>query len=105
MHPPLRVDAPDAAAAESLRRLLEPFGVETVAVEGRCEVIVDLIERNPDERVAKVLDAIDRWLIITGLASVAVTLDGRVYTISTPLAHARAPKSVAPKSGQLTPFA
>jgi hypothetical protein len=84
MHAPLRVELPDEAHAESLRRLLRPFEVETVAVDGGLEVQIDLLDRNPEARVVDALDVIDRRLLSAGLPSVRVHLDGSSYTLHAP---------------------
>ncbi len=63
MHPPLRIEVPDAEHATTLRRHLQPFGFETVAVNGHYEVCVELIARNPDRRITAVLNAVDLWLL------------------------------------------
>ena len=85
MHPPLRVVLPDEARARSLRRALEPFGVEIQAVDGSYEVLVELVERNPERRVVNALDVIDRWLLNGDLPFVRVHLDGTLYTINAPV--------------------
>jgi hypothetical protein len=89
MHPPLRIELPDEGCAESLRRLLQSFEVETVAVNGSFEVRIDLLDRNPEARVVDALNTIDRWLPTAGLPFVRVHLDGSSYTLhAPPLAHA-----------------
>jgi hypothetical protein len=90
MHPPLRVELPDEAHAESLRRLLRPFDVETVPVNGSFEVQIDLLDRNPEARVVDALNTIDRWLLTAGLPYVRVHLDGSSYTLHAPPVQAQA---------------
>lgn len=70
--------------AESLRRLLQPFDVETVAVNGSFEVRIDLLDRNSEARVIDALNAIDRWLLTAELSFVRVHLDGNLYTLHAP---------------------
>ena len=84
MHPPLRIELPDAAQAESLRRLLQPFDVETVPVNGHVEVRIQLLDRNPERRVVDALNAIDLWLLGAGMSFVRVHLDGSSYTLHAP---------------------
>jgi hypothetical protein len=81
---------PDEACARSLRRALEPFGVEIEAVDGNYEVSVALIDQNPESRVVSALDVIDRWLIAGDLPFVQVHLDGAIYTISSPVEQRKA---------------
>ena len=97
MHPPLRVVLPDEARARSLRRALQPFGVEVEAVDGHYEVRVELIDRNPESRVVNALDVIDRWLLTGELPFVQVYLDGTLYTINSPHVTAAEPE---PRTGQ-----
>jgi hypothetical protein len=81
MHPPLRVEVPDETQAAALRRLLQPYGVEAVAVNGHFEVRIELIDRNPESRVVDALNAIDRWLLTAGIPFVRVHVDGSSYTL------------------------
>ena len=89
MHPPLRIEVPDDLNATTLRRELKPFGVEIIAVDGHYEVQVELIDRNPEQRVTSALNAIDAWLVTAGLPSIQLHLDGDTYTIHAPPAHGR----------------
>jgi hypothetical protein len=89
MRPPLRIEVPDEAHAEMLRRHLQPFDVETVAVDGYYEVQVELRDRNPQSRIVNALNAIDMWLLTAGLPSVQVHLDDSSYTLQAPRAHDR----------------
>ena len=89
MHPPLRIEVPDELHATTLSRQLQPFGVDTIAVDGRYEVQVELIARNPERRVTSALNAIDTWMLTAGLPSVQVHLDGTAYTIHAPTADDR----------------
>lgn len=89
MHPSLRIELPDESRAESLRRLLQPFDVETVAVNGSFEVRIDLMDRNPEARVVDALNVIDRWLLTAELPFVRVHLDGSTYTLHAPPMHAQ----------------
>ena len=82
MHQPLRIEVPDEEYAASLRRLLQPYDVETQMVNGHCEITVDFVERNPERRITDVLNAIDRWLPRAGLPLVKVHLDGSSYTLN-----------------------
>jgi hypothetical protein len=84
MHPELRIELPDEARAESLRRLLQPFEVETVPVDGYVELRIALLDRNPEGRVVDALNAVDTWLLTAGLASVRVHLDESTYTVHAP---------------------
>jgi hypothetical protein len=86
MQPPLRIELPDLAHADALRRHLQPFGVETVAVNGHCEIRIELIDRNPERRVVDALNAIDLWLLSSGLTSVRVHVDGSSHTLHAPVA-------------------
>ena len=83
-HQPLRIEVPDEAHAAELRRRLQPFDVETVAVDGRVEVRIELLDLNPESRVVNVLNAIDGWLPAAGLEFVRVHLDGSTYTLHAP---------------------
>ncbi len=83
-HQPLRIEVPDETHAAGLRRRLQPLDVETVDVDGRVEVRIELVDRNPENRVADVLSAIDSWLPTAGLAFVRVHLDGSTYTLHAP---------------------
>jgi hypothetical protein len=87
MHPPLRIDVPDEERATSLCRALQPHDVEAHAVDGHFEVRVDLIERNPEHRVGRVLTAIDQWLLTADLPYVQVHLDGSSHTLHPPVAR------------------
>lgn len=89
MHPPLRIELPDESRAESLRRLLQQFDVQTVAVNGSFEVRIDLLDRNPEARVVDALNVIDRWLLTAELPYVRVHLDGSTYTLHAPPVHAQ----------------
>lgn len=91
MHPPLRIELPDASLAEDLRRQLQPFDVDTVSVDGRAEVQVHLTQRSPESRVVSVLNAIDSWLLMAGVPSVRVHLDGKAYTLHAPSSEAECP--------------
>jgi hypothetical protein len=84
MHPPLRIEVPDERHAESLRRHLQPFDVETVAVDGHCEVRVELVEINPERRIVNALGGIDAWLATVDIPSVRVHLDGSSYMLHGP---------------------
>lgn len=84
MHRPLTVELPDEALANSLGAQLQPFQVETVAVDGYWEVRVRMIERNPESRVGNALTAIDAWLVTADVDSIQVHLDGKSYTLSSP---------------------
>jgi hypothetical protein len=84
MHAPLRIEVPDERQAASLRRHLQPFDVETVVVDGHCEVRIQLVEVNPERRVVSALTAIDAWLATAGVPSVRVHLDGSSYTLHGP---------------------
>ncbi len=90
MHAPLRIEVADESQAQSLRRRLQPFDVETVRVDGHVEVRVVLIEMNPERRIVNALSAIDAWLASAGIGSVRVHLDGSSYTL-----HAPQPTNVA----------
>jgi hypothetical protein len=83
-HQPVRIEVPDETHAAGLRRRLQPFDVETVAVDGRIEVRIELLDLNPERRVVDVLNAIDSWLPTAGLAFVRVHLDGSTYTLHAP---------------------
>ena len=85
MHPPLRIEVADEALAEDLRRQLQPFDVDTIAVDGHAEVRIHLTQRNPEGRIVDVLNAIDSWLLTAGVPSVRVHLDGNGYTLNAPL--------------------
>jgi hypothetical protein len=84
MHPPLRIEVPEPTLAEDLRRQLQPFDVETVAVDGYTEVRINLTQRNPEARVVDVLNVVDAWLLAVGVPSVRVHLDGNSYTLHAP---------------------
>jgi hypothetical protein len=84
MQEPLVIEVPDPRDAEALRRHLQPFDIETVAVDGRCEVRVALVERNPERRVVNALNAIDEWLMTAEVPFVRVQLDGNTYTLHRP---------------------
>jgi hypothetical protein len=84
MHAPLRIEVPDETNADALCRLLRPFGVEAIAVNGHFEVRVELIARSPERRVVDALNAIDRWLPTAAISFVRVHLDGRTYTLHAP---------------------
>jgi hypothetical protein len=84
MHPPLRIEVPDERYAAALRRHLQPFDVETVAVDGHCEVRVELVEANPERRIVNALSAIDAWLATANISSVRVHLDGTSYMLHAP---------------------
>lgn len=90
MHAPLVIEVPDERQAEALRRHLQPFDVETVVVDGHCEVRVALVEVNPERRVVNALNAIDAWLATTEVAFVRVRLDGSSYTLHGPPSPANA---------------
>ena len=90
MHSQLRIEVSDEAGAETLRRHLEPFDVETVVVDGFYEVQVELCDRNSERRVVSALNAIDVWPLTAGLSSVRVNLDGSSYTLHAPPARDRA---------------
>jgi hypothetical protein len=47
-------------------------------------VRLELIESNPERRIAEALSAIDRWLAGSGAPSVRVHLDGHAYTLNAP---------------------
>jgi hypothetical protein len=87
MHPPLRIELPDEAHATALRRQLQPFDVETFAVNGHFEVRIELLDRNPERRVTDALNAIDLWLLSVDLPYVRVHLDGSTYTLHAPRVH------------------
>ena len=84
MHAPLVIEVPDEFHAEALRRHLQPFDVDTVVVDGHCEVRIALVEVNPERRVVNVLNAIDEWLATAEVAFVRVRLDGSSYTLHGP---------------------
>jgi hypothetical protein len=84
MRPPLTIELSDEAHATALRRHLQPFDVDTVAVDGRWEVRIQLVERNPESRIVNALHAIDTWLLTSEVAEVRVRLDGSSYTLHTP---------------------
>ena len=88
MQPPLRIEVPDEAHAETLRSHLQPFDVETVVVDGFYEVRVELSDRNSESRVVDALNAIDLWLLTAGLSSVRVNLGDSSYTLHAPNAYA-----------------
>jgi hypothetical protein len=81
MHQPLRIEVADAGEAEALRRHLQPFDVETVVVDGHVEVRVQLVELNPERRVVNALNAVDAWLVSSGVPFARVHLDGSSYTL------------------------
>jgi hypothetical protein len=103
VHSPLRVVLPDEASAHSLRRALEPIGVEIENVDGHYEMSVELVDHDPESRVVNALGAIDRWLTTGELLFVQVHLDGAVYTITSPVgapgSERAAPQSAGFKSG------
>jgi hypothetical protein len=84
MHPPLRIEVADERAADALRRHLQPFDVETVTLDGHCEVHVHLVEHNPERRIVSALSAIDAWLATAAVRSVRVHLDGSSYVLHGP---------------------
>jgi hypothetical protein len=86
----LRIEVPDQKHAETLRRCLQPDGVETVAVEGHCEVRVDLLDLNPDNRIVAALNAVEQWLQSAGLAFVRVHLNEHSYTLHGTAMHSAA---------------
>jgi hypothetical protein len=94
---------PDEASAHSLRRALEPIGVEIESVDGQYEVSVELVDHYPESRVVNALGVIDRWLTTGELPFVQVHLDGAVYTITSPVgapeSERAAPQSAGFKSG------
>ena len=102
MHSPLRVVLPDEPSAHSLRRALEPIGVEIESVDGQYEVSVELVDDYPESRVVNALRVIDRWPTTGELPFVQVHLDGVVYTITSPVG---APESerAAPQSAGFKP--
>ena len=50
-------------------------------MEGDCEVRVDLLDLNPDNRIVTALNAVEQWLQSAGLALVRVHLNGHSYTL------------------------
>lgn len=90
MYPPLRIEVPDMAHAERLRGFLQTSDVETLAVNGHCEVRVGLFDRKPESRVVKALRAIDAWLATAGASSVLIHLDASSYTLHAPFAYSGA---------------
>jgi hypothetical protein len=81
MRPPLTVELPDQLQAVSLRSRLQLFDVETIAVDGHWELRINLVDQNPESRIAAALNAIDAWLAADGVNSVRVHLDGSSYTL------------------------
>jgi hypothetical protein len=86
MHEPMRIEVPDGRRAAQLRRHLQRFDLETfVHEDGKCEVLVQLVEANPERRVVAALNAIDDWLVGSDVPAVRVHVDGTAYTLhSTP---------------------
>ena len=84
MHRPLRIEVPDEQHATSLSLSLQTYEVERQAVDGQFEVRVNFVERNPESRVGKVLNAIDEWLLTAELPFVRIHLDGTSYTLHRP---------------------
>jgi hypothetical protein len=81
MQPALTIEVPDELHASTLRGFLQPFDVETAPVNGFVELRVVLVDFNPESRVVAALNAIDTWLVTSGLPSVRVHLDGSSYTL------------------------
>jgi hypothetical protein len=79
--PSLRVEVPDEVLAVALVRQLQPFGAETVEVDGHYEVGLELREKNSEQRVTKALSSIDAWLAGSGLPSVRIHVDGCTHTL------------------------
>lgn len=84
MPQPLKIEVPDEQCATSLRLSLAPHNVETHAVDGHFEVRVDFMDRSPETRLVKVLNAIDQWLLTTEVPFVRVHLDGSSHTLHRP---------------------
>lgn len=89
-HAALVIEVPDERHANALRRHLQPFDVDTVVVDGRCEVRIALVDVNPERRVVKALSAIDEWLATAEVGFVRVHLDGSSYTLHGPRSPAAA---------------
>jgi hypothetical protein len=82
MHEPMRIEVPDGTRAAQLRRHLQRFDLETLVHEdGKCEVLVQLVEANPERRVVAALNAIDDWLVVSDVPSIRVHVDGTAYTL------------------------
>jgi hypothetical protein len=82
VHDPMRIELDDVALAESLTHALSAYHADLVHVDGRAEILVELIDGNPERRVTETLSTIDAWLARTGTDSVRVHLDGHVYTLA-----------------------
>ena len=84
MRRPLRIEVPDEHHAAALSLSLQTYEVERRAVDGHFELRVDFVERKPESRVGKVLNAIDEWLLTAELPFVRIHLDGNSYTLHRP---------------------
>ena len=84
MNAHLTIELPERQLAEDLRRELQPFDVDVLAIDGHWELRIHLFEQNPEGRVTRALHAIDGWLPSSGVDSVRVHLDGSTYTLHAP---------------------
>jgi hypothetical protein len=78
----IQIELDDAAAAAALRAELRTHGFEVECPDGACLVSVDLIERNPEQRVERVLSVVDAWAARAGSSGVAVHIDGTRYLLN-----------------------
>ena len=88
MPEPLRVEAPTEDLAYALIERLSAYPTELRGSSDGCEVCVSLVG-NVDQSIVDVLDGVDGWLIENELGSVRVRHDGRVYTLTPPVAAER----------------
>ncbi len=80
MAEPLRVETPNEDLAQALMRRLAAFPTELARNGTPLEVQVSLVG-DPDRAIVEVLNAVDAWLVESGLAAVRVHLDEHVYTL------------------------
>jgi hypothetical protein len=81
MQPPLIIELPDEDLVEALQQRLRDFDVDTVQRDAHWELEIQLLEPNPEPRVAKALHEIDAWLLAVGMESVRVRLNGDAYDL------------------------
>ncbi len=81
----ISVEAVDVARAGSLvQALVSVFKAEDVSLDGEQLEVRVRTRGDSDGAVLRVLDALDDWLVATGLDSTTVHMDGRSYRVTAP---------------------
>jgi hypothetical protein len=79
----MRIVVPDAASAGALaERLTVAFGADRISFWGGRREVDIRVERESDRSVIQILDAVERWLDQTAVASAEMWLGEHSYRVS-----------------------